>query len=248
MDLRAKASEGFQHQGHVLRYGRFKAHPLTCVGMEEGELPSVEHVPIDRGKDVGFSRRKFLPSSFPSICDVSHHRMTHGCAVDSDLVGSSGLQVNVQERNTQEPFFCLPTGFCGPTVAAPCGHLLPIGRVAAYGQVDDPCRCLGLAENKGQIPLFYLALLKLETETFVGHVILCHHQGPRRILIKAVDDAWPELAPNALQIWTMVKHRIYKGSTLVSRARMNHNAGGLVQDDDVRIFVKDRQGDWFRLG
>jgi len=48
----------------------------------------------------------------------------------------------------------------------------------------------------------------------------------------------------------MVKHRIYKGSTLalVSRARMNHNAGGLVQDDDVRIFVKDRQGDWFRLG
>jgi hypothetical protein len=46
----------------------------------------------------------------------------------------------------------------------------------------------------------------------------------------------------------MVKHRIYKGSTLVSRPRMNHNAGRLVQDDDVGIFVKDRQGDRFRLG
>lgn len=45
----------------------------------------------------------------------------------------------------------------------------------------------------------------------------------------------------------MEEQGIDKGSRLVSWSRMNHEAGGFVQDENVGVFIEDRQGNRFRL-
>jgi hypothetical protein len=72
-----------------------------------------------------------------------------------------------------------------------------MGGMAAYGQVDDTSRVLHGAIDQGQVSFPHLTLLKLVTQAMVGHVIFRDNQSPRGVFIKAVDDAWPKLTPDA---------------------------------------------------
>jgi hypothetical protein len=62
-----------------------------------------------------------------------------------------------------------------------------------------------------------------------------------------MDNAWPKFAPNARQIPAMVEESIYKGSTSMPWCRMNNKAGRFAQDDNMAVFIEDRQRNRFRL-
>ena len=115
-----------------------------------------------------------------------------------------------------------------------------------YWQVDNTRRCLYLAVDQGKVSLFHLALLKLAAEAFVGHVGFCYEHGPGGVLVQPVDDTRPKLPPNARQIPAMMEKGVYQGSGAVARAGVYDEAGGFVQDDDMAVFVQDRQRDRFR--
>jgi hypothetical protein len=123
--------------------------------------------------------------------------MTHGRTVDPNLVSSSGLQVDLKKAHTSKGLFDLPSGLCRSTPAARGGHLFSMGGMAAYGQVDDTGRFLHGAIDQGQVSFLHLTLLKLLAQALVRHVIFRDNQGPGGVFIKAVDDAWPKLTPDA---------------------------------------------------
>jgi len=158
----------------------------------------VEHLPADALKDLMQRvRRKRLPPVFPPISGVSDHRMTHSGTVNANLVGSSGLQIDLQEADTRKGLFDMPAGLRGSTPAALGRHLFPMGGMAAYGQVDDTVRCLHGAIDQCQVSFSHVTMLELAAQTMLRHVILGDHQGPGGIFIKAVDDTRPKLTPNA---------------------------------------------------
>jgi hypothetical protein len=51
--------------------------------------------------------------------------------------------------------------------------------------------------------------------------------------------AW--FIPDTFQVWTVVEQGIHKGSTLVSWPGMNYEASGFVQNNQISVFVKNRQ-------
>jgi hypothetical protein len=47
---------------------------------------------------------------------------------------------------------------------------------------------------------------------------------------------------------TVKEQGIRKGPALVTGPRMNHKPGGFVQNNHIRVFIQDREGDILRLG
>ena len=147
-----EGAQGVQHRSHVLGKGGFKTHRFTCSGMQECKLPGMEYLPAYPLKDILHRPRgKTLPPSFPSVCGVSYHRMTYGRAVDTNLVCTPGRQIDFKEGYTGKRFFDLPSGFCGPTPPALCGHFFPVEGMAAYRQVDNSGRSLHLSMDQGKV-------------------------------------------------------------------------------------------------
>ena len=59
-------------------------------------------------------------------------------------------------------------------------------------------------------------------------------------------DARPQLAADAAQILYVVQECVDQGAVRVTRGRMHHHAGRLVDDDQIRVVVENVQGQ--RLG
>jgi hypothetical protein len=87
----------------------------------------------------------------------------------------------------------------------------------------------------------------------IGFVIFGYHHDAGRAFVKAMDDPRPQNAIDSGQILAVIKERIHQGARGVTRGGMDHHSCGLVDDDDGRVFIKDRDGerlgfDWKRLG
>lgn len=83
--------------------------------------------------------------------------------------------------------------------------------------------------------------LKLLGETQMSLVILGRHHHPRGVLVETMDDAGPEFATDAGEIVTVMEESVDQGPLTVTRRRMNDQSGRLVDDDEMRVFVKNLQ-------
>ena len=73
------------------------------------------------------------------------------------------------------------------------------------------------------------------------------NEAAARVLVETVDDAGPVTAANPCNLRTMVKQRVDEGATHVARRRMHDHPRGLVDHDDVLVFVQNLQGQSFGL-
>ena len=79
-------------------------------------------------------------------------------------------------------------------------------------------------------------------ETLVGLVGLGHDQQAGRILVQTMDDSGAAHAANARQaVAAMGDERIDEGAGFMARRRVDHEAGRLVDDDEVLVLENDRE-------
>ena len=125
--------------------------------------------------------------------------------------------------------------------AGASGHLLPIRGIASDGGIDA---APGLHEppHESQVFLLDLAIVKLTCELAVRGIVLCDHHDARRPAIEPVHDAGPELPTDATEVVHVMQQRIHQRPAVVARRWMHHHARRLVEDDDVGVFVEDREG------
>ena len=89
---------------------------------------------------------------------------------------------------------------------------------------------------------------ELLRQPFVGAVVLGDHQKPRRLLVDAVDDAGAgDSADAAEAAAAMMEQGVDHGAVAVSGGRVDDQPGGLVDDQQMLVLVKDRQRNFLRL-
>ena len=164
-------------------------------------------------------------------------------AVHPDLVGAAGIQLETQEGVVAQPLHQAPVGAgVAARVVVDYGVFLAVGWVAADGGHDRA----GIARRH---PVHYrqiLArgdpLLDLHLQLHQRLLALGHHDAARRVLVEPVHDAGPQLPADAGQVGAMVQQALNQGAIPVAGRRMHGEPGGLIEHDQVGVFVEHIQG------
>ncbi len=80
----------------------------------------------------------------------------------------------------------------------------------------------------------------------MGHVILGHHQASARLLVETVDNSRPFRASNTREIAAVGQERVHQSAAGSAGTGMNRDARGLIEHEQVLIFVEKRERDCFR--
>ncbi len=181
---------------------------------------------------------------------VTDDRQVRRRKVDANLVCPSGDEAAPQEGQAESEPLVLelversrranpgrqvvgrrPEGF----------HLLPVPRIAPDREGDLALADLRHSGDEGEVLLLHGALADLAREQLVRPVGLCHEEHARRVAVEPVHDPRPALAPDAREVPDVVEQRVDEGSGRVAGRGMDHEAGRLVDGDQVFVLVEDRE-------
>jgi len=169
------------------------------------------------------------------VADVGH--------VDADLVGAAGLQAAAQVGDTGVTGDDLPVGD-GTAAGGDHGHLFPVGAAAADGGVHSAAVLLHIAGHQALVGAGEGVVLQLRAEGQVGGVVFGGDDEAAGIAVDAVDDAGALFAADAGEtVAAVVEQGVDQGAVRVAGGRMDHQARGLVDHDDVVVLVDHVQGD-----
>src|SRR5437879_4982682 len=122
---------------------KVQQEPLHSFGKRGGifdDFPEIRMDERERGRVQGISveRRGRARVEF-TVHRVADDRMAQRCQMNTDLVGASGLEANLEQREVGEP---LEHSIAGDRSLAAAGranrHLHPVPRVAPDRSVYDP--------------------------------------------------------------------------------------------------------------
>ena len=176
-----------------------------------------------------------LPSS--AVDCIPQNRMPDGGAMDPDLMGSTGFKGDLQQGNAPEPLPDLPLGMGGSRLSAGNGHQFPVDLMPPDGKGNLSGILRNIPVNQGQIGLLDRPLFELDRQVIQRRFGFGHHHDTGGVLIEPMHDPGPEFPPDAGQIPAMVKEGVDQGPGRMSRRRMHHHPGGLVDHQEMRIFV-----------
>ena len=169
------------------------------------------------------------------------------CVMDADLVGTSGFQLHPRVGMRTEALQHAVMAD-GDLAGLDHRHLLALYTMTADGRVDGAASD-DHAGDDGLIDAADAARLELGNQIGVRFQGLGHHHQAGGVLVQAVHDAG---ARHIGQMRHVVQQRIEQGAVLVAGGGVNHQAGRLVDDQDMVIFIDDVQldvlGDPFTLG
>ena len=111
--------------------------------------------------------------------------------------------------------------------------------------IDRPAAPRQLTTDQRQIATIDAAGLELGSQMLVALIVLGRHQHPRGVFIDPVDNPGTQLTTDSGQIVTMMQQGIDQCTGHMSGGGMYHHSGRFVNHDQVVIFVKDRQGNFF---
>jgi hypothetical protein len=168
--------------------------------MGEDQLGSVQKVAIKR------ESRRWLPKMMGrSIEGVSNYGMTKRLKMDSDLVGSPGLntylnegEVSISRRMNAFEYFDVRDGGAntfaigGPT----CGHAGTTDQITSDREVDGDVVFGETSMNERYVCLLKLTRGKHLAELAVRAVVFSDDDNATRLLIETVDDAGAEISAN----------------------------------------------------
>ena len=177
---------------------------------------------------------------------IADNRVADGAEVHANLMRAPGVNGNVRERERGIDLEGSDDARDGlSTSSRAIRHPLSVVRVAS-NWVFDTAPCHHHTPDQRHVLLLDLAILELTGKLLVRRVVLGYHHQPRGAAIQSMHDARASLAADATQIVDMMEQRIHQRPGLVSSGGMHDHAGGLVDDDDVRVLIDDRERQVFR--
>ncbi len=196
--------------------------------MNNSKPPRVKHLPL-----------KGAPLSVDSIAE---HRMAEVLEVDSNLVCPAGVECALDQRSRDKLSTHPPARSRRPP-SLDDRHLLPMHRVATDRSIDFTCLLAEFTLDQSEIDLCDTAPCKLPHERLMGGVILRRYQTAARLLVEPMDDAGSLDASDPTQGGAMVQECIDERIIPVADSGVHDESGGLVDHDEVVVFVQDTQRD-----
>ena len=212
--------------GEILGQWRGEGEDLARGGVGESQLPCMEHVTL-----------KF---SAPAIGRVSRHGMPEVFQVNADLVRATSLGMALDESFSLAG---IQHTVVSQSLAAPIddGHFLAVDGVPTDGGIDFSVRHAGDSIDQGEVGFFDIPGGELIGERAVGLFGFCDHKDSGSFLVESVNDARTLRSAHDLDACAVVKEAVGKGAFAVSRAGVDDEAGGFVEDEEVFILEKNAQ-------
>ena len=175
---------------------------------------------------------------------VADDRMADRAQVHADLMRAAGVNRDLRQRQHAAEVLGADDARDRRAAAARARrlrrHLLPVRRIAADRRVDAASG-QHLAPDEREVFLLDLAVGELARQLLVRRVVLGDDHQPRRAAVEPMHDARALLAADAAQIVDVMQQRVDQRAARVAGRRMHDHPGRLVDDDEVRVLVEDRQ-------
>jgi hypothetical protein len=194
-------------------------------------------VPGSQGRRIQTGR----DDAATTIDRITDQGMTEVPHMHADLVRATAGQTQPQQGMPGKTLEQAVVGTCPAAIVA-YRHAQAILRVATNGHLNTSAPGHRPLNQSNVLPV-HTPLGQLLNEILTGMFALGDHQKAAGVFIQAMDD------PCAWQVrisGTVRKYRIGQGALRVTRARVGKHAGGLIDDQNLRIFVYDAQ--WYRFG
>ncbi len=165
--------------------------------------------------------------------------------MNADLVRASGLGMALHEGFSLAG---IQDSVMGKSFAAPIddGHFLTVDGVPTDGGIDFSVRHAGDSIDEGEVGFFDIPGGELIGERAVDLFSFRDDETAGGFLVEAVDDAWTLRSAHDLDACAVVKKAVGKGAFAVARARVDNEASGFVEDEEVFILKKNAQRNFLR--
>jgi len=181
-----------------------------------------------------------------AIAWIPNDGMAGGGEMDADLMGPPRHWLDLNKGKIIEDFTHCIQGQGFTRLLGPNRNPLPVFGVATDGPIDFPLGYLNLALNQTKIDFLHFAGFELPLEFGVSSLAPGDDHDARCLLVQSMDDARPLGVSDLLDAREMVKKSIDQSYLFYPGTRMNRQAGGLVEDNDVLIAINDVEGNVHR--
>jgi len=201
----------FQHLLHIMRDRSDEFNAVTGPRMNKSQTMGMKGLVLQFLYPTSEDGVLDGPRSpFSSVERITEKRMSHRGEVDPDLMGPSGLRVDLKKRETVEPFPHFPRRGGGPASPRMGGHPFPFAWVSTDFGIDDPFVPVEFTRGDGQIGLHDGPVLKLPYQMVIGLVIFGDHHDAGRAFIQAMDDSGSQNAVDSGEIFAVIKEGIHQ--------------------------------------
>ncbi len=207
--------------------------------MIQFEEARVQRLPGEFAKslDQGLAGHRGNPEA-PTVDRIADQGIANMAHVHADLVGTPGLQLDPGMGVRTEAFqhaVMADRHLAGVDHR----HLLPLHAMPSDRRIDGAAGG-DHADHDRLVDAADRPCLQLRHQLGVGLQRLGHYHQAGRVLVQAVDDPG---ARHIGDVRDMVEQGIQQGAVLMAGSRMDHQAGGLVNHQDVLVLVDDFQLD-----
>ena len=231
--LRQGTCEGQAFAGH--RMGKRQSCGVQCGPWKAGDGIASFHFPTGGRSSAAVQR-------------IADERVRAGSHVDAHLVRATGVDAHADKgRSVQNLGYVVHRERCA-TAGLAHVHALAMARVAGDGSVHHAMWRTRHAMDDGQVLLLDRAAGELPRKLAMCLIVLGHHQQAGGALVEAVHDAGTQDASDAGEIVHVVQKGVDKRAARHAGARMHDHASRLVEHEEMRVLVNDREGQVLGLG
>jgi hypothetical protein len=203
--------------------------------MGDRELPGVQHQSLGT-----------LLSILAPVEGVSHDRVPDGGQMYADLMSPTRQRAHLKQCGIVMALEHAELGDGRSTAAFPDGPALTILHIPAERSFDATLVLLHPSVHQRKIRFLDGAILELSNERVIGRVALGEEDDAAGLFVEAVDDAGPLGSSDTSQRAPMEQAQ-QEGAPAVPRAGIDDPSRGLIDHDEVLIFVEDGQRHRLRL-
>jgi len=126
-------------------------------------------------------------------------------------------------------------------------HLLPM-----HGMTPDRFDYIAVVLSKSpvahrKVKLLNFSACKLAAQTRMSPVVLCDHETAAGFPVQSVHNPGTDPASDTAQVFDMMQQGIDKGTFMNACTRMDHHAGGFIDNQEMFIFEKNLERNVFGL-
>ncbi len=111
-----------------------------------------------------------------------------------------------------------------------------------------PVACFEMAFDEGDVGFFDFAIAEGFAEPGVGEIVFGDEDDAGGFFVEAMDDAGAEDVAALGERLAAAEERVDERAFVIAGAGVDDHAGGLVDGDDVVVFVEDVERDGFGFG
>lgn len=242
-----RKAQGIEHPRIVIGHQRLEVHALLSGGMIEPEAPSVQELVVHASHGIGERPRR---TTSTTVERVAEERTLQVAQVDSDLVGTPGLETTLHEadhtparvaRAAKGPLTeHAPVGD-GPLSARLNREADPVLRMPAEGGVHSAFGLWHTAPDQCRVAAGHCASRQLGGQVGVGLLGSGNHEHAAGASVEAVHDAGAVGIARTLTTKPM-QDGIDQRTVGMTASGMHHHAGRFVHHEEGIVLMQNPQG------